>query len=95
MIVLSEIYRALAHLFDNIFTILYFLLIVRVILSWFTVNPYNEIVQIIYKITDVILAPFRKLPLQVGFMDFSPIVAFLALWFIRDLVVGILLRLSM
>jgi len=51
-------------------------------------------VQIIYKITDVILMPFKKLPLQVGMMDFSPILAFLALAFLRSFVVGILTQLA-
>ena len=73
-----------------VFSILYFLLIVRIILSWFSVSPYNEVVQILYKITDPILAPFRRLPLQVGMIDFSPILAFMALWFVRNFVVGVL-----
>jgi len=95
MFVLSEVFKALAHLFNTLFNILYFLLIIRIVMSWFAVNPYNEIVQVIYKITDVILAPFRRLPLRIGMMDFSPILAFLALWFLRDIIVGILVQLAM
>ena len=95
MFVLSEVFKALAHLFNTLFNILYFLLIIRVVLSWFAVNPYNEIVQVIYKITDVILTPFRRIPLRIGMMDFSPILAFLALWFLRDIIVGILVQLAM
>lgn len=94
MFVLGEIFKALAHLFNTIFNILYFLLIIRIIMSWFAVNPYNEIVQILYKITDPILMPFRRLPLRFGPIDFSPMLAFLVLWFVRDLVVGILLQLA-
>ena len=73
-----------------VFNILYFLLVVRIILSWFGVDPYNEIVQILFKITEPILAPFRRLPLQFGMIDFSPILAFMALWFLRHFVVGVL-----
>lgn len=94
MFVLGELFKSLAFLFNTIFNILYFLLIVRIILSWFAANPYNEIVQLLYRITDPILAPFRRLPLQMGPIDFSPIVAFLALWFVRNFVVGILLQLA-
>jgi len=94
MFVLGELFKSLAFLFNTIFNILYFLLIARIILSWFAVNPYNEIVQLLYRITDPILAPFRRLPLQMGPIDFSPIVAFLALWFVRNFVVGILLQLA-
>ncbi len=94
MFVLGELFKSLAFLFNTIFNILYFLLIVRIILSWFAANPYNEIVQLLYRVTDPILAPFRRLPLQMGPIDFSPIVAFLALWFVRNFVVGILLQLA-
>jgi YggT family protein len=94
MFVFGEIFRALAHLFNTIFNILYFLLMIRIVLSWFVVDPYNEIAQMIYRITDPILAPFKRLPLQAGFIDFSPILAFLVLWFVRDFVVGILLQVA-
>ena len=95
MFVLGELFKSLAFLFNTIFNILYFLLIIRIILSWFAVNPYNEIVQILYRITDPILAPFRRLPLQIGFIDFSPIIAFMALWFLRNFIVGVLSHYAM
>jgi len=95
MFILSELFKSLAYLFNMVFNILYFLLIARIILSWFMVNPYGDIVQIIYRITDPILAPFKKLPLQFGMIDFSPMVAFMVLWFLRNFVVGVLLQLAM
>jgi YggT family protein len=58
------------------------------------VNPYNEIVQILYRITEPILAPFRRLPLRLGAIDFSPIVAFIVIAFLRNFVVGILTQLA-
>ena len=73
-----------------LFNVIYFLLVIRIILSWFAVSPYNEIVQILYKITEPILAPFRKLPLRLGGMDFSPILAFLVIAFLRKFGVGVL-----
>lgn len=90
MFILGQLLASLAYLANMIFNILYFLLVIRIILSWFGASPYNEIVQILLRITDPILAPFRRLPLQVGFIDFSPILAFMVLWFLRDFVVGIL-----
>ena len=90
MYILGQFLASLAYLFGMIFSILYFLLIIRIILSWFSINPYNEIVQIIFRITEPMLAPFRKLRLQAGFIDFSPILAFLTLWFLRNFIVGVL-----
>lgn len=90
MYILGQLLASLAYLFNMIFNILYFLLVVRIILSWFGINPYNEIVQILFRITEPILIPFRRLPLQVGSIDFSPILAFMALWFLRSFIVGVL-----
>lgn len=94
MFILGELFNSLALLFNMIFRIIYFLLVIRIILSWFSVNPYNEIVQILYKITEPILSPFRRLPLRFGMIDFSPILAFIALSFLGNLIVGILTQLA-
>lgn len=94
MFILGQFFNSLALLFNMLFTIIYFLLVVRIIISWFGVNPYNEIVQAIYRITSPLLAPFRKLPLQIGMIDFSPVVAFILLSFVNSLVVGILRQLA-
>jgi len=89
MYIVGQMLASIAYLLDMIFNILYFLLVIRIILSWFGVNPYNEIVQILYKITEPILAPFRRLPLRMGALDFSPIIAFMVLWFLRNFLVGV------
>ncbi len=94
MFILSQLFSSLALLFNMLFNVIYFLLIIRIILSWFPVNPYSEIVQILYRITDPILAPFRRLPLRIGMIDFSPILAFIAIAFLRNFVVGILTELA-
>jgi len=52
------------------------LIIVRALLSWFSPNPYNRLVQLIIKATEPVLAPIRRIiPLQ-G-IDISPIIAIL------------------
>ena len=95
MYVLGQLLASLAYLFNMIFNILYFLLVVRIILSWFGINPYNDIVQLLYKITEPLLMPFRRLPLQMGPIDFSPILAFMTLWFLRSFIVGVLSHYAM
>lgn len=90
MFILAQLFSSLALLFSMIFKILYFLLTVRIILSWFPVDPYNTVVTTLYQITDPLLFAFRKIPLQIGMIDFTPILAFLALAFLDHFVVGIL-----
>ena len=94
MFVLSQLFSSLALLTSMLFNVIYFLLVIRIILSWFGVNPYNELVLILFRITDPILAPFRRLPLRIGMIDFSPIVAFLVIAFLRNFIVGVLTQLA-
>ncbi len=95
MFIVSELFSGLALLVSLIFNVVYFVLVVRIILSWVNPDPYNEIVQTVYKVSDPILLPFRRLPLQFGGVDFSPIVAFLALSVLRNFTVNVLYGLAL
>jgi YggT family protein len=55
------------------------ILFARVLLSWVQIDPNNQLVKIIYQLTEPLLAPIRRLLPQGGGMDFSPIVAFIVL----------------
>ncbi len=94
MFVIAELIRSLALLLSLVFNVLYFLLIIRILLSWVDPDPYNTIVQVIYRITEPILIPFRRLPLQAGGFDFSPILAFIVLSVLRNFLVNVLLQMA-
>jgi YggT family protein len=81
---------SLVWLVNTIFFILYIVLVIRIIISWVSADPYNEIVQVIYSISEPILAPFRRLPLQLGAIDFSPLLAFFVLRILNSFVIWIL-----
>ncbi|HYW22373.1 MAG TPA: YggT family protein [Nodularia sp. (in: cyanobacteria)] len=68
-----------------------YLLIFRVLLTWFpTINWYNQPFAALGQITDPYLNLFRSIIPALGGMDFSPILAFLAL----NLVGGLLKSLT-
>ena len=97
MVIVQELIRSLILLTNIVFTVLSWLLVLRIVLSWFGVNPsttYHELLGALYQVTDILLRPFRKLPLRIGLLDFSPIVAFLALQLINRLIVVALLALG-
>ncbi len=58
-------------------------LIVRIVLTWIPHNNYNPAIQFLYKITEPVLAPVRKVIPPVMGMDFSPIVVFIGLGFLK------------
>ena len=51
----------------------------RAIVSWFPVNPGNQLIAFLYQITEPILAPLRRIIPQVGTIDLSPMVAIILL----------------
>jgi YggT family protein len=66
------------------------LLIIRVLLTWFpSVNWYNQPFAALSQITDPYLNLFRSIIPPLGGMDFSPILAFVALNIVSDLLRGL------
>jgi YggT family protein len=76
----------LATTVSYFFEFLNYMILIRVFLSWFNVNPNNKIVMLIYQLTDPVLEPFKKLSsklgLNAGMIDFSPIISLLFLYYI-------------
>lgn len=90
MVLIQELIRSLVALVDIFFTVIYWLLVIRIVLSWVGVSPYttyNELLGALYQVTDVILTPFQRLPLRVGMMDLSPVVAFITLQLLQRLLI--------
>ena len=73
------------------FQILYWIMIARILLTWFpNINWYNQPFRALKEITDPILEPFRRLIPPIGGIDFSPIFAFIALSVVMRLVMIII-----
>ena len=89
MFVLSNFLVATARVLDVVLTLLYWLILVRALISWVNPDPYNPIVQFLYKTTEPILYPIRRLlPFSLKFgIDISPIIAFLAILFLKSFLV--------
>jgi YggT family protein len=94
MFILAEIFQVLAILVNGITTILFWLILIRIVLSWFPVDPFNTFVSVLHQITEPILAPFRRLPLQIGPIDFSAYLAIVILMLIQRVLVRVLLGLA-
>ena len=72
---------------NNLFNLLQIIIMIRIFLSWVPHDPYNQFVKIVYKIADSILEPVREaLPIQGLGFDFSPIIAFILLGFIKKII---------
>ena len=94
MFVIGELFNSLAFLVNAVCQILYWLMVGRIIISWFPVEPYHPVVQFLHQVTEPILAPLRRIPLQIGAMDLTPLVAFMILFFVNRVAVRILVNLA-
>jgi len=96
MFVFGNLIVALATILDYALTAANWLIIIRALLIWVSPDPYNMIVQLLYKTTEPMLAPFRRLvPAYSIGIDLSPIFALLVIWFLKLFLVRTLFGLAM
>jgi YggT family protein len=48
---------------------------IRVLLSWFPIDPRNPLVTLLYDITEPILEPLRRVVPRLGMIDITPLIA--------------------
>jgi len=81
----------LIQIINMAFQVLIWLIIGRCVLSFINHNRYQPIIKFIYDVTEPVMAPFRRiLPMSSG-IDFSPLLAVLAIELVRELLVRLLL----
>ena len=90
MFVLGNLIIALAKVVDVLLVLLYWIILVRALISWVNPDPFNPIVQFLHRTTEPILEPIRRFmpPLPI---DFSPWIAFLAIVFLHSFLVKTLM----
>lgn len=95
MFIISNFLTAIAKVLNMVLSIYMFLIIVRAIASWFTMDPYNPIYQFLIRITEPVLGRIRRiLPMTAGMVDLSPIVAILIIIFLQSFLVQSLFGLA-
>jgi YggT family protein len=91
-VILSNLSITLARILEllvPLMGLLKWIIIIRVILSWVNADPYNFLVQIIYKISEPLMAPFRNLiPSHRIGLDFSPLLAILTLVILQIIIIN-------
>ena len=86
MFVLGNFFGALAQLVSIILTIMYWLILIRALISWVSPDPFNPIVQFLMRTTEPVLEPIRRVLPQMP-IDFSPMIAFFGIMFLRHFLV--------
>jgi YggT family protein len=89
---------ALYKAIDLVLKIFEAALVVRVLVSWLPVSRDNKLIDLLYTITEPVLGPIRRMLERsslmnssvFSMMDFSPVVAFILIGVLRNVIIMIL-----
>ncbi|HEY5584481.1 MAG TPA: YggT family protein [Ruminiclostridium sp.] len=87
---MNAVYQAL----NLVLTIFGYAILARVIISWLPVSRDNKLVDLLFSITEPVLAPIRSMLSKsslmknsmLSMMDFSPIVAYILIIVLRNVI---------
>jgi len=89
MILLANILLALAKIVElasGLLTIYKYILLASVVISWINADPYNPIVNFIYRVTEPALTRIRRHMPSTGMIDLSPLVLFALIYLVQIIV---------
>jgi YggT family protein len=95
MSALGNLIIFVANVIDIGLLIYMWIIIIRALISWVSPDPYNPIVRFLYRVTEPVLRPVRRiLPIGGIGIDFSPLIVILVIYFLRIFVVRMLFQLA-
>ena len=89
----AYIWRSMGLLLDTILSALFWIILIRAILSWFHPDPGSPLFQVIIIYSDPILAPIQRIMPGTYGIDFSPLIAIMIIGYIRSSLLPLLLQL--
>lgn len=86
--IVGLLFASLVSLVLLTLNLFFWLVIIRIILSWVAGTTYNPAIAMVYALTEPLLRPFRRLVPDLGGFDISPIFVLIALGALVRLVMG-------
>jgi len=82
---------AIGYIIYGLLSIYLILIIARVVFSWGQLSYRNRLMRFLVNATEPLLGPLRRMLPPLGWIDISPLVAGLIIWFLLQAVAGTLL----
>jgi len=86
--VLGNLIMALAQVIHLLLNVYMLIIVARAIISWVSPDPYNPIVNFLYRATDPVLRYVQRIIPPLGGIDISPILVLLVIVFLDQFLVG-------
>jgi YggT family protein len=95
MFIAGNLLSAAAAVLNMALWAYWWIIVARALVSWVNPDPWNPVVQFLHRATEPVLAPIRRwLPTGRWGIDFSPLVAILAIYFVQEFLVSSLKELA-
>jgi YggT family protein len=95
MFVVENFIVALAKIMDMGLTIYIWIIIGRAVISWVNPDPYNPIVTFLYRATEPVLAPVRRLiPMRGLGIDIAPVIVILVIYFLQMFLIKTMIQMT-
>ena len=96
MFIIGNFLHAFGYLMNTLVVGFIWIIIISAILSWVNADPYNPIVQVINRLSSIVVSPIRRIGrFYAGSFDFAPLIAILALIFLQRFLIRSILDLGL
>ena len=93
--ILSTLIQAIAQILHMVISIYIWVVIIAALITWVRPDPFNPIVQTLYRLTEPVYAWVRRyIPTAVGGIDLAPLIIIFGLQFLDLFLVKLLFQLS-
>lgn len=82
------LFLAIADLVGLLLNVFLVAILIQVVLSWVSPGTYNPVTSLLYKLTEPLLAPARRLLPPISGLDLSPLLVLIALQLVKLLLVA-------
>ena len=89
----SNFIIALAKVLDIVLTLYMWIIVARALISWVNPDPGNKIVIFLYRVTEPVLGPLRRIiPRHNLPIDFAPMIVLLVIIFLQSFLVQTIIQ---
>ena len=93
--VVGNLIISIAQILNILLDIYFWIIVISALISWVHPDPYNPIVRFLYRVTEPVLMPIRRIVgNRLGPIDISPFVVILIITFIQRFLISSLIEIG-
>ena len=95
MFIFGNLIISIAQILNIFLDIYFWIIVIAALISWVNPDPYNPIVRFLYRVTEPVLRPIRRIVgNRLGPIDISPLVVILIITFVQRFLISSLVEIG-